>query len=140
MIQKAARAAIILTAFLIESALSSQVLQQESLTLTVSKGGSSLVQDNRKIAYDAGVSTIYFTDLPTLVNESTITITPNNSNGTIQILEKSFLKNGSSKYEELKNYIGKNITFDTLNSLIKTRTGKLIAYGQDYLKIKNTLG
>jgi hypothetical protein len=114
MIQKAARAAIILTAFLIESALSSQVLQQESLTLTVSKGGSSLVQDNRKIAYDAGVSTIYFTDLPTLVNESTITITPNNSNGTIQILEKSFLKNGSSKYEELKNYIGKNITFDTL--------------------------
>jgi hypothetical protein len=93
MIRKAARTAIIFTALLIELTLSSQVLQPESLTLTVFKESPSLVQDKRKIAYDAGISTIYFTDLPISVNQSTITITPNNLNGTIQILEKSFLKN-----------------------------------------------
>jgi hypothetical protein len=79
----------LLLTVLVGSAISSKVLDPENITMTIYKGWAT-IKDVRRISYDAGISTINFTDVASTLKAKTVSITPNNSNGQIRILEKTF--------------------------------------------------
>jgi predicted small secreted protein len=130
----------ILLTFLVGLTLSSEVLSLENITLTVYKGGYAVITDNRKIKYDAGISTVYITDLPSAVSPASIIITPDNSIAKIRILEKNFESNDQGKSATLKNYINKTISFETSSGSPRIRTGKLLAFDDNFIKIQNPSG
>jgi hypothetical protein len=58
--------------------------------MIIYKDGTATIKDVRKISYDAGVSTINFTDVASTLRPNTVLITPINSTGKVRILERSF--------------------------------------------------
>lgn len=64
---------MILNLFFITLAASSQILSQESLAVTIYNNDFAMVKDVRKISFNKGESTLYFTDVSSNIQTETVT-------------------------------------------------------------------
>ena len=58
---------------LIVGCFSSEILQQESLAVTIYNDDFAMVKDVREISFDEGVSFLYFTDVSSNIQTETVT-------------------------------------------------------------------
>lgn len=99
-----------------------------------------MVKDTRKIAFDKGQSSVYFTDVASTIQPETVMFTPSNQTGSITILEQNYENNLASKYSILKNYLGKQISVDvSQGNSVRNVLGKLLSYQNGFI-LENPTG
>lgn len=90
-------------------ALSSQILNQESLAVTIYNNDFAMVKDVREISFDKGESTLYFTDVSSNIQTPTVTFKSVKDPNSVRVYEQNFERNIINTDGILKKYIEKDI-------------------------------
>lgn len=90
---------------LIATAMSSNILNQESLAVTIYNNNFAMVKDVRQIAFDKGQSTLYFTDVSSNIQTPTVTFKALKDPASVRVYEQNFQRNLINTEGILKKYI-----------------------------------
>lgn len=94
---------------LVTLAMSSTILNQESLAVTIYNNNFAMVKDVRQIAFDKGESTLYFTDVSSNIQTPTVTFKAVKDPASVRVYEQNFERNLINTEGILKKYIEKDI-------------------------------
>ena len=100
---------LLYTCLLLTLCSSSQILGQESLAVTIYNDQFAMVKDVRNISFDAGQSTLYFTDVSSNIQTETVTFKAVEDPESVRVYEQNFEKNLVNEAAILDRYIGKQI-------------------------------
>lgn len=87
----------------------SEILEQESLAVTIYNNQFAMVKDIRTIKFDKGESVLYFTDVAANIQTPTVTFKALKNPGSVRVYEQNFDNNLVSKENILKKYLVKRI-------------------------------
>ena len=68
----------------------SEIGQQESLAVTIYNDDFAMVKDVRKISFDQGTSTLYFTDVSSKIQTETVTFKALENPESIRVYQQNF--------------------------------------------------
>lgn len=125
---------MILYLLLIGLAASSQILNQESLAVTIYNNQFAMVKDVRNISFDKGESTLYFTDVSENIQTETVTFKPLKNPTSIRVYEQNFEKNLIDQRSILKKYLEKRIdVVAELGDQVRRLSGILLSQDSGFI-------
>lgn len=80
----------IIVLILVGTVLTSNILNQESLAVTIYNNDFAMVKDVRQIAFDQGESTLYFTDVSSNIQTNTVTFKALKDPAAVRVYEQNF--------------------------------------------------
>lgn len=89
--------------------LSSLVLDQQSLAVTIYNNNFAMVKDVRSIQFSQGESTLYFTDVSQNIQTETVTFKAISNPTAVRVYEQNFEQNLVNTNGILSKYLEKNI-------------------------------
>lgn len=119
---------------LVGLALSSTILNAESLAVTIYNNDFAMVKDVRQISFDKGESMLYFTDVSSNIQTPTVTFKALKDPTAVRVYEQNFERNLISTDGILKKYIEKDIdVYVELGTTSRRVSGKLLGYNSGYI-------
>lgn len=93
-----------------------------------------MVKDVRKISFDKGESTLYFTDVSSNIQTPTVTFKAVKDPNSVRVYEQNFERNIINTDGILKKYIEKDIdVYVELGTTSRRVSGKLLGYNSGYI-------
>lgn len=81
---------LVICLLLLGLAMSSQIVDQVSLAVTIYNDQFAMVKDVRNIQFDKGESTLYFTDVSENIQTETVTFKALKNPDSIRVYEQNF--------------------------------------------------
>ena len=106
----------------------------EDLAITIYNNDFALVKDTRTIQFDQGISQLYFDDVASTIETTTVMFTPEDKAANVTVYEQNLENNLADKYALLKKYIGKVVSIDTsLGQTTRNYRGELLSYSPAFI-------
>lgn len=102
--------------------------------MTIYNDNFAMVKDVRKISFDQGESTLYFTDVSSNIQTETVTFKSLKDPSSIRVYEQNYERNLVNTQGILSRYLEKNVDlFVELGSSSRRVSGKLLGYNSGYI-------